>query len=46
MSPVWYMVTNDVQLKFNPGFLWQSSTEQEEGSFHQQIRLKFRDKKN
>jgi len=34
-------MTEDVRVKLNPGLPWQSCIQQEEGSFYQQIGLKF-----
>jgi hypothetical protein len=36
-------MVQDVQAKLNSGLPWQSSTQQVEGSFHQQTELKFKE---
>jgi hypothetical protein len=33
-----------LHVKLNPGLPWKSSIQQEEGSFHQQTKLKFKEK--
>jgi len=34
---------HDVHMKLNPGIPWQSSFQEEEGSFYQHIGLKFKE---